>query len=100
MEKKNLALILGIVAVSAVLLYWSVSAHLNSEKATNKAPEKLSAVPEDVGVIKDIEEHTDESFERAKEAQIEDPCATPEGYTDESWKQHMGHHPDQYKDCL
>jgi hypothetical protein len=66
MEKKNFALILGIVAVSVVLLYWSVSAQLNSEKATKKPPEKLSAVQD----------------------------------TDESWRQHMGHHPDQYKDCL
>jgi hypothetical protein len=100
MEKKNLALILGIVAVSAVLLYWSVSAQLNSGKETEKASEKLSAGSEKGEVIKNLEEHTDESFERAKEAQTEDPCSTPEGYTDESWRQHMSHHPDQYKGCL
>ena len=29
-----------------------------------------------------------------------DKCATPAGYTDAEWKQHMGHHPDQYKECL
>jgi hypothetical protein len=80
MEKKNFALILG--------------------KAAEKVSEKLSFGLEEGEVIKNIEEHTDESFERAKEAETEDPCATPEGYTDESWREHMGHHPDQYKDCL
>lgn len=29
-----------------------------------------------------------------------DPCATPPGYTDEEWREHMSHHPDMYKDCL
>jgi hypothetical protein len=100
MEKKNVALILVILVVSAVLLYWSVSAQLNSGKAAEKSKNKISPDSEGGGLIKNIEEHTDESFEKAKEAQTEDPCAAPEGYTDESWRQHMGHHPDQYEDCL
>ena len=29
-----------------------------------------------------------------------DICATPSGYTDEQWKEHMSHHPDRYKQCL
>jgi len=29
-----------------------------------------------------------------------DICATPAGYTDEEWREHMGHHPDQYAQCL
>ncbi|MEM4389450.1 MAG: hypothetical protein QXG98_02200 [Candidatus Micrarchaeia archaeon] len=29
-----------------------------------------------------------------------DPCATPPGYTDAEWRQHMSHHPDQYAQCL
>lgn len=28
------------------------------------------------------------------------PCTPPAGYTEESWREHMGHHPDQYKQCL
>jgi hypothetical protein len=101
MEKKNLALILGILFVSVVLLYWSVNAQLKSGKATDdKVSEKISPDSEESGLIKNIEEHTDESFEKAKEAQTEDPCTAPEGYTDESWRQHMGHHPEQYEDCL
>mgnify|MGYP001590905361 FL=1 len=30
----------------------------------------------------------------------EDICKPGPGYTEESWREHMGHHPDIYKDCL
>lgn len=33
-------------------------------------------------------------------AEQPDKCATPEGYTDAEWQEHMGHHPDQYRKCL
>ena len=29
-----------------------------------------------------------------------DKCKTPAGYTEQEWKEHMGHHPNIYKDCL
>ena len=29
-----------------------------------------------------------------------DKCKAPEGYTDKEWREHMGHHPDRYKECL
>ncbi len=29
-----------------------------------------------------------------------DKCKTPAGYTDKEWKEHMGHHPDRYAECL
>ncbi len=29
-----------------------------------------------------------------------DICQPEPGYTDQEWKEHMGHHPDVYKDCL
>ncbi len=29
-----------------------------------------------------------------------DKCKTQSGYTDEQWKEHMGHHPDFYRECL
>ena len=29
-----------------------------------------------------------------------DKCSPAPGYTEESWKEHMGHHPDIYKECL
>ena len=31
---------------------------------------------------------------------IEDRCKPASGYTEESWRTHMGHHPDIYKECL
>ncbi len=27
-------------------------------------------------------------------------CQVPLGYTEEAWKEHMSHHPDQYRECL
>ncbi len=46
-------------------------------------------------------EKTAENFNAFKAAENPiDKCATPSGYTDEEWKEHMGHHPDQYKECL
>ena len=30
----------------------------------------------------------------------QNPCATPAGYTDATWREHMGHHPEQYQQCL
>ncbi len=39
-------------------------------------------------------------YQKAVSAELEDICATPPGYTDESWRQHMSHHPDRYAECL
>jgi len=45
--------------------------------------------------------HSETKFEAALAAENpEDKCATPEGYTDEEWREHMGHHPDMYGECL
>ena len=45
--------------------------------------------------------HTDARFQTAISAQnSDDKCATPSGYTDEQWREHMGHHPDLYRECL
>jgi len=42
-----------------------------------------------------------ENYKKALSAEISsDICATPLGYTDEQWKEHMSHHPDRYKQCL
>ncbi len=45
--------------------------------------------------------HTDAKYQAA--VAVENPqdiCKTPAGYTDAQWREHMGHHPDQYKECL
>lgn len=45
--------------------------------------------------------NTAENFNAFKAAENpEDKCATPPGYTEEKWREHMGHHPDQYAECL
>lgn len=45
--------------------------------------------------------HSESKFEAAIAAENpEDKCAIPEGYTAEQWREHMGHHPDQYEECL
>ena len=31
---------------------------------------------------------------------IKDKCAPGPGYTEESWREHMSHHPGIYKECL
>lgn len=39
-------------------------------------------------------------YEQAVAAELDDMCATPPGYSDAQWRQHMGHHPDRYAKCL
>jgi hypothetical protein len=94
MDNKNKALILVIVVLSLALLYWSVSASTKSGAPAVKEPTEKEAVT-------NIPEHSEESFKSAQEAESpDDPCAAPEGYTEDAWKEHMGHHPGMYKDCL
>ncbi len=45
--------------------------------------------------------HSEANYERALSSESkEDICATPPGYSDESWREHMSHHPDRYAKCL
>ena len=31
---------------------------------------------------------------------VEDKCSPGPGYTQESWREHMSHHPNIYRECL
>ena len=31
---------------------------------------------------------------------VENKCSPAPGYTEESWREHMNHHPNLYKECL
>lgn len=31
---------------------------------------------------------------------VEDKCSPGPGYTEESWREHMSHHPNVYAECL
>jgi len=45
--------------------------------------------------------YTNEQYQNALASEnTQDICATPAGYTDKDWKEHMSHHPDRYKQCL
>jgi len=44
--------------------------------------------------------YTQEQYNKALASEQGDICATPSGYTDKEWKQHMSHHPDRYAQCL
>lgn len=39
-------------------------------------------------------------FKKFISAEQDDICKTPPGYTDQQWREHMGHHPDRYAQCL
>ena len=41
-----------------------------------------------------------ERYAQAVADELSDKCATPPGYTDAEWQEHMGHHPDRYAECL
>lgn len=40
------------------------------------------------------------AYKKALASQLPDKCATPPGYSEQEWREHMGHHPDQYRECL
>ena len=41
------------------------------------------------------------NYSQAKQAENPtNPCLPPAGYTEATWREHMSHHPDQYKQCL
>ena len=42
----------------------------------------------------------EQNYQKALSAEQADICATPPGYTDEQWYDHMSHHPDRYAQCL
>ncbi|MEE8358539.1 MAG: hypothetical protein V3R82_03930 [Candidatus Hydrothermarchaeales archaeon] len=104
MENKNKLILSGLVLLSLFLLYWSFSASIKGSKTEVNGDSVQVSTPLSTlsdKPISNIPEHSEESFEKAIESEIEeDPCATPEGYTDEGWREHMGHHPDQYTECL
>ena len=44
--------------------------------------------------------YSSNSYNRAISSELSDKCATPPGYTDQAWSEHMSHHPDRYAECL
>ncbi len=72
-----IALFVGVIVIGAMVLYFS---------ATNQ-PAKLENTPSNFAQL-------------ASKENPEDICAVPAGTDPQQWKEHMGHHPDKYAQCL
>ena len=79
MTEKIIVLVLLISGLGALI--WSVSSFVGRDKIS------------DQGI-------SPERYAQALKSQLPDKCQTPPGYTDDQWREHMGHHPDQYRECL
>ncbi len=44
--------------------------------------------------------YSQKEYDKFVSAEGNNKCETPEGYTDQEWKDHMSHHPKRYKECL
>ncbi|MCR4368610.1 MAG: hypothetical protein NUV67_01760 [archaeon] len=45
-------------------------------------------------------ENTPANYQQFAAAELPDKCAVPPGQDPVKWKEHLGHHPDQYAECL
>ncbi len=52
------------------------------------------------GIFSILQTNYGARYQKAVQSELGDICATPPGYTDEQWREHMGHHPDRYAQCL
>jgi len=83
MKTENI-LIIVLTVIAGFGLLWSGYSFYGAKESNN-----ITAI-----------ENTQENYNKALESELTDKCATPEGYTDESWAEHMSHHPDRYEECL
>ena len=44
--------------------------------------------------------YSQKEYNKFVSAEGSNKCETPSGYTDQEWREHMSHHPEQYKECL
>ena len=83
-ENKQLVLY-GLLLLALLLLAWSALGFLS-----------MNAQPASGGQL----QNTQENYAQFVADEASDKCQTPAGYTDEQWREHMGHHPDRYSECL
>ncbi|HLC93166.1 MAG TPA: hypothetical protein VJH23_05675 [archaeon] len=76
-EKIVAALFAGAIAIGAMVLYFSATGQ----------PDKLENTPSNFAQFTSNENP-------------EDICAVPAGTDPGQWKEHLGHHPDKYAQCL
>ncbi|HLC79244.1 MAG TPA: hypothetical protein VJG83_02325 [archaeon] len=76
-EKILVALFVGAIVIGAMVLYFSATIQPNRPENTRSNFEQFTS-----------NENPD------------DICAVPAGTDPEQWKEHLGHHPDKYAQCL
>jgi hypothetical protein len=83
MRRENIlfALLLAVLFVSAFLLFPQ-----GGKRSTAAGENAIS--------------HSEERFQQAIAAELDDKCLAPKGYSQEAWETHMSHHPDRYTECL
>ena len=89
LEQILLVLILLVLAAGSI---WIVSGYWQIRSALSVTPPvSWSVIPSSSSL----------EYRQAKQAENPDnPCLAPAGYTEESWREHMSHHPDEYRECL
>ena len=89
LEQILLGLILLVLAAGSIWIvggYWQIRSDLSNTSAASSSVTPLASSAE---------------YRQAKQAEDPNsPCLPPAGYTEESWREHMGHHPDEYRQCL
>ena len=60
----------------------------------------LGEEPQQTSATQVVLENNQQNFEQYTAAELSDKCAVPPGQDPEQWKQHLGHHPDLYAECL
>ncbi len=101
MEKKEQALLYGALLIGTLVLSWNVMSIMTLQNRVERIDEGMASLQDQIALIGYGTGHSQERYEAATESEnATDPCATPEGYSDEAWIEHMSHHPDNYNDCL
>ncbi len=101
MEKKEKALLYGALLIAVLVLSWNVMSIMTLQNRVERIEDGMVSLQNQIFLIGYEGGHSQERYEAAIESEnATDPCVAPEGYTDEAWREHMGHHPDQYKECL
>ena len=77
-EKIAIGVLAGAIIAVAALLYFS-----------------LSGLPE-----KNPENNQQNYLQLSSKGNPDDVCAVPPGEDPKEWNEHLGHHPDQYAQCL
>lgn len=87
MDNKINLVLLAVLLIGVVFVAWAGYTILSGELSEGTALTSF--------------EHSEERYPQFMQNEsTNDKCAAPPGYSEESWRQHMSHHPDRYAECL